>query len=152
MAEFNQVKFDNIISSLEEGHSLRKSLGFENISSRTFYEWINSDDELKKQYARACEERAEKIFEEILEIADKQGEDVIEVDGEVITNHNVINRARLQVDARKWMLGKMQPKKYGDKLDLDHTTNGKDMPGTVIDASKLSTEALEELLKAQSEE
>ena len=39
-------------------------------------------------------------------------------DGKVVTNHNVIQRDRLRVDARKWALSKMNPKKYGDKVDV----------------------------------
>lgn len=122
-----EKKFDLIIKDIEEhGKSVRQSLeGY--LSSSTFYKWIDEDEEKAKRYARACEARADKIFEEILEIADKQGEDVIGEDeyGNQIINHNVINRNRLQFDARKWVLGKMNPKKYGDKVD--HTTNGKDI-------------------------
>lgn len=28
----------------------------------------------------------------------------------------MVDRARLQIDARKWLAGKMSPKKYGDKV------------------------------------
>jgi hypothetical protein len=118
-------KFEAIIQDIEEGNSLRKALGFYNVNSKTFFEWLNDEehkDERNKQYAHACEARADKIFDEILEIADKQGEDVIESEGEVHTNHNVIQRSKLMVDTRKWMLSKMMPKKYGDKLDI--TTDG----------------------------
>lgn len=108
-------KFQIVINDITEGHSLRKALGFQNISSSTFYQWIDNCEEKQKQYARACEDRADKIFDEILEIADKQDADIVEVDGNIITNHNVIARSRLQVDARKWALSKMNPKKYGEK-------------------------------------
>jgi len=123
-------KFEAVINDIEEGNSLRKALGFYNISSATFYQWLDGNDERKKRYARACEDRADKLFEEILEIADKQDKDVYEVDGVVYTDHNVINRSRLQVDARKWMAAKMNPKKFGDKVDM--TTNGKDLPPATI--------------------
>ena len=76
-------------------------------------------EEKSKLYARACEFRADAIFEEILEISNHTEEDHTP-----FTGSNVIQRDRLKIDARKWMLAKMQPKKYGDKLDLDHTTNG----------------------------
>ena len=35
-----------------------------------------------------------------------------------VTNHNVINRDRLRVDARKWAASKLAPKKYGDASTL----------------------------------
>lgn len=59
------------------------------------------------------------IFEEILTIADSQEGDVIIVDGREVTNHDVIARAKLRVDARRWMIGKMAPKRYGDRAALE---------------------------------
>jgi hypothetical protein len=61
------------------------------------------------------------LFDEILSIADKQDKDVDEVDGIEVINHNVINRNRLQIDARKWVLGKMNPKKYGERIQQEHS-------------------------------
>jgi hypothetical protein len=29
-----------------------------------------------------------------------------------------VNRSRLQLDTRKWVLGRMNPKKYSEKLDI----------------------------------
>jgi len=37
-----------------------------------------------------------------------------------------MQRSRLRVDVRKWALSKMNPKKYGDKVD--HTTGGEKLP------------------------
>lgn len=112
------ARFTEIVDDIaEQGWSLRKTLSAHNTSSSDFYEWLEADAEKKKRYACACEARADKLFDEILEIADKQGEDVVEVDGQVYTNHNVVNRSRLQVDARKWMLEKLNPKKYGNKVE-----------------------------------
>lgn len=112
------ARFTEVVNDIEEqGWSLRETLKAHNTSSSDFYEWLEADEQKKKQYAHACEARADKLFDEILEIADKQGEDVIEVEGQVFTNHNVINRSRLQVDARKWVLEKLNPKKYGNKIE-----------------------------------
>lgn len=84
----------------------------------TFREWVDADPELAAQYARARDDRADVIFEECLIIADSQEGDVIKVDGQDAPNHDAIQRAKLRIDTRKWMLGKMQPKKYGDKLAI----------------------------------
>ncbi len=120
-----ETKFIIIIEDLEKGDSLRKSLKQNTISSRTFFEWLDSDDEKQKQYARATKLRAASIFEDILIIADNQEADVYEdEDGKEFTNHNVIQRARLRVDSRKWMLSKLEPKKYGDKLETDNKHKG----------------------------
>ena len=116
-----EVKFRLILDSIEEGNSLRKTLLSEGMpDSRTFYKWIDKDEEKLLQYARATELRADNIFEEILNISDATENDVIlDGEGNPITNHNVIQRDRLRVDSRKWMAGKMNPKKYGDKMQQD---------------------------------
>lgn len=112
--------FKSIISYIENGASLRSVLRKDNMpSSSTFFIWIEEDIEKSKQYVRATEKRAESIFEDILSIVDENTNDVITLeDGREIVNNDVIQRARLRMDARKWMLGKMHPKKYGDKIDV----------------------------------
>lgn len=113
----------------KKGMSLRAVLLADDMpSSRTFFKWIEQDEAKVKQYACACEDRSEKIFEDILNIADASKDDVI-IDGEgnEVTNHNVIQRDRLRVDSRKWMLGKLNPKKYSDKIQID-TTEFKEQP------------------------
>lgn len=132
--------FDKICSWIEEGNSLRWCLRQPGTVSRnTFYKWLDADEKLANQYARATSRRAENIFEDIMLIADSQEGDVIKVDGVDKVNHDNIQRARLRVDARKWMLAKMIPKKYGEKLEVDQTVkkeftppileNGKPLPG-----------------------
>jgi hypothetical protein len=68
------------------------------------------------QYARAREAQADKFAEEILQIADDGSNDTYETENGTATNHDVIARSKLRVDARKWLASKMAPKKYGEKL------------------------------------
>lgn len=89
----------------------------------TFYKWLDSDEDKIKQYARACEERADAIFEEILDIADDSTNDymtkMISEDLEIeVLNTEHVQRSKLRVDARKWVVSKMNPKKFGDKVDV----------------------------------
>ena len=113
--------FQNQSQLIEKGMSLRESLRIgDKCSSRTFYKWLDEDEGKVKQYVRACEARADEIFEDILDIADNQEDDVYkDSDGKEHTNHNVINRSRLRIDSRKWMLSKMNPKKYSDKIQVE---------------------------------
>lgn len=121
--------FDWIISEIESGKSLISALNTNGMpSTSTFYIWLDNEDDKSKRYARACEVRELLLFDEILTIADSQENDVIETDNGQITNHNAINRNRLQIDSRKWMLGKLNPKKYGDKVDL--TSGGEKLQNT----------------------
>ena len=81
---------------------------------------LADDSEFAARYARAREDQADKIFEECLAIADSQEGDVIKVDGKDMVNHDAIARAKLRIDTRKWMAGKLRPKVYGEKLDHTH--------------------------------
>jgi len=120
-----------VLSAIETGLSLRKAILELNIVSRdTFNEWLKEDKEISDQYARACEQRADTIFEEILDIADETSKDTIYTDKGEIPNSEWMQRSRLRVDARKWMLGKMNPKKYGDKTDI--TSGGEKLQPTDI--------------------
>ena len=87
-------------------------------------------------YAHAREVRADTLFEELLTIADYGVNDmIIDEEGNSRTDHDVIARSRLKVDTRKWVISKMVPKKYGDKLELSGDANSplvvvKDFSGT----------------------
>lgn len=106
------------------GHSLVRICSWEDYPSNvSVYEWLSDDNEFANRYARACEIRADKMADDILTICDSTEDDIIiDSDGNHITNHNVIQRDKLRVDTRKWLLSKLAPKKYGDKIDV--TTGG----------------------------
>ena len=109
--------FSEILDDIERGMSLRSSLSKDNRpASDTFYIWLESNEDKSKRYARAAEKRADAIFEEILEISNHTEEDHTP-----FTGSNVIQRDRLKIDARKWMLAKMNPKKYGDSIKTEHS-------------------------------
>ena len=112
--------FDEIIERIYNGESIRVILKDHGMpSTRTFYNWVDSNPEYVKQYARACEVRADNIFEEILDISDNTSNDSIVTENGEIPNSEWINRSRLKVDARKWVVSKLHPKKYGEKLDIE---------------------------------
>tara|TARA_R110000850_G_scaffold262746_1_gene391438 strand:- start:130 stop:564 length:435 start_codon:yes stop_codon:yes gene_type:complete len=126
-----QSIFKDILTGITKGKALRNILKDGSMpSTSTFYNWLQEDESKSKQYARATELRAENIFEDILDIADNNTSDIISgVDGDR-TNNDVIQRSRLMVDARKWYLSKLNPKKYGDKNTT--TLEGGDKPITTI--------------------
>ena len=113
---------EQAIERVAAGESLRSVSRDEMMPSlTTLNDWLHAE-EYAEQYARAREERAAAIFEECLEIADDAVGDMIAdpETGEARLNSEHVQRSRLRIDTRKWMVGKMQPKKYGDKLDLNH--------------------------------
>ena len=126
--EKKEKAIEIVFSKIEAGKSLRGILKGSRDkallpSRRVFNKWLSEDSELSNHYARACEERAELIFDEILSIADSIENDVtINEEGVQVINHNVIQRDRLRVEARKWTLSKMNPKKYGEKQSIEMET------------------------------
>lgn len=112
--------FGYICLQIENGMSLRKAIRSYGMGNDTFYKILNESKENQERYARACEERGEAIFDEIIDIADETGADkYTDENGVERTDNEAIQRSKLRIDARKWMLSKLQPKKYGDKIEVD---------------------------------
>jgi len=125
---FDQRIADIICIGLSEGMSLRKMLKADTAgvlpAQSTIYDWLLRYPEFAEQYARAREEQADTLADEIIDIADEQPEIVVVTDkrtGELIEHK--LDGAFLQwqknrIEARKWTAMKLKPKKYGDKLGL----------------------------------
>ena len=111
--------FDEILREIEQGNSLISILRRKEFpSTATFYQWFEADEDKAKRYVRACEIRADVIFEDIIDIADHSDEDHTP-----FTGANVVQRDRLKIDARKWIVAKLHPKKYSDRVYQDITTH-----------------------------
>ncbi len=90
-------------------------------AGRTVRLWLLTREEFVPKYARAREAQMEQMGAELLEIADDGSNDTYVIDeetGATAVNHDVINRSRLRVDTRKWLMSKLAPKKYGDRTVL----------------------------------
>ena len=95
----------------------------------TVMRWLNENEEFQEQYARARDAQADFLADEILEISDNAVNDWMERQGKDdgagwVANGEHIQRSRLRVDSRKWLMSKMAPKKYGDKVTQEHTGAG----------------------------
>ena len=113
-----------ICRQIVEGRSLRRICQAKNMPGMTtVMRWLAAHEPFREQYARARELQAEKLFEECLEIADASEGDVKAMaDGRRVVDLENINRSRLRVDTRKWMVSKLAPKKYGDRVE--HEVSG----------------------------
>lgn len=81
----------------------------------TMRRWIRENVHFRHLYARAKEDAAEYMAEDILSIADDGTNDTFtDTDGNVHVDNDVIQRSKLRVDARKWLAAKLMPRKYGD--------------------------------------
>jgi transposase-like protein len=97
----------------------------------TVHKWISENKQFSDKYAKAREDQADYLAEEMLEIADNSTNDTtLNRMGEEIENREWVNRSRLRVDTRKFIASKLKPKKYGDKLDL--TTDGEKIQTPIL--------------------
>jgi len=109
------------------GESLREICRDESMPDKsTVMRWLAAHAEFRDQYAGAREAQADYYAEEIIEISDDGSNDWMERrrnDGstEEVENHEVLARSRLRVDTRKWLMARMAPKKYGDKVTQEVT-------------------------------
>lgn len=125
--EYTQEIGDEICEMIAMGKSIRTICLEEHMPAvSTLYRWIRLVPEFEKQYARAKEDQADALAEDILDIADDGTNDWMEArdsDGNIIgwkENGEALQRSRLRVDARKWLAAKFKAKKYGDSTQLRH--------------------------------
>lgn len=128
-SDYSPELIATICERLSLGESLREiCLSEEMPDKSTVMRWLSKHEEFRDQYAHAREAQADHWADEILEIADDGTNDWTERqnrDGstqEVIDSEH-INRSRLRVDTRKWLMARMAPKKYGDKVTQEVTGN-----------------------------
>jgi hypothetical protein len=93
---------------------------------RKVAEWLAAHPEFRKAYEIAKDRQADLLFFECLEIADDARRDtklVTRGDGEVVETMDFewVARSKLRVETRLKMAGKLAPKKYGEKLDINAT-------------------------------
>lgn len=121
-SSYTEEMGDYICEQLAEGISLKRICEREEMPDKaTFFRWLRKYPELRDNYIRAKEESADALFEETIDIAD---ETVSVIKSGAEKKSSAYAQAqKLRVDTRKWMMSKMKPKKYGDKLDM--TSDGK---------------------------
>jgi hypothetical protein len=115
-----------VLSGMRGGLSAFKACEAAGVPQSTFNIWLGMDAELAAEYARAREDLIERLANETMAIADQAfteiEEQALNAKGEpVVVKKKVpvdVQRAKLQVDTRKWLLSKLAPKKYGEKLEL----------------------------------
>jgi hypothetical protein len=103
-----------VLDGMRSGLSALKACQAAGVHQSTFNDWLNDDAKLAAEYARAREDLIERMAQEVLELSDS---DVGSLpDGK--KDWAAVQKHKLQVDTRKWLLSKLAPKKYGDKIEV----------------------------------
>lgn len=112
-SSFTQDLADRICAELALGRSMRSVCREDWCPSmQTVFRWLRENDTFREQYARAKEESADAMIEEMSEIADEMP--AYTPEGKI--DPADVNNRRLRIDTRKWLASKLKPKKYGDRV------------------------------------
>lgn len=121
--------FDEFISYIAQGGHMAAFCKSKVIPYTTLLTWLAADPSKSEMYARAREDRADVLADEIVAISDEV-EVVARMHGEEVVlavDAAAVSRNKLRVDARKWAASKLKPRTYGDKIELGGTVNHKGM-------------------------
>jgi len=116
------IKFDppkvwpQVLEAIASGDSLTTALTRVNPSPS--YAWaklqLRNNHELRAAYQIAVEDRADRLAEQLLELADTPIPEGL--DGP--SKSAWVQHLRVRLDARKWVTSKLKPKTYGERLDV----------------------------------
>ena len=146
---YNEHIASVICIRIAEGESLREIVKDAGMPDRsTVYDWLLRHPSFADQYARAREEQADTLADEIIAIADEQPEIIAVTDKKTgaLIEHKLdgafLQWQKNRIDARKWTAMKLKPKKYGDKIAL-----GGDSDAPPIKTEDTGSSRLFELIK-----
>lgn len=127
-SDYTEELAEAICLRLSEGESLRSVCRDDGMPSKqAVLRWLAKHESFRAQYVRAKEQGAEALAEEMFDIADDGANDWMErtnSDGDNIgwqLNGEHVRRSQLRIDTRKWYLSKIMPKKYGEKIQTEHS-------------------------------
>jgi len=81
----------------------------------TVYLWLLQNKQFSDNYAKAREEQADTLADEIQAIADERPQEIVDDKGISRTDSGWVTWQKNRIDARKWVASKLKPKKYGDR-------------------------------------
>ena len=126
-SKYSDELVSEICRRLSEGESLRKICERDDMPARsTVNKWLARNKAFADQYARARERQADFYADEMVFLADTADD---------------VNKARLQIDTRKWIAAKLLPKKYNDRMVTEHVA-GEGVGLTDVDLAQRLTAIL----------
>lgn len=110
-------------AEMESGASMREACRRVGLPNSTLMTWLDGDDSgASERYAHARAILLDRRLEEMEAIADNAERDIKKLaNGSEVTDTEVIQRAKLRIDQRRWEMSKLMPKRFGDKVTNEHT-------------------------------
>jgi len=114
---------DALVEGISNGIPLRELCREHGVGKSTMYNWFDEDKELAGRIACARVKGWDELAEQCLEIADDGRRDyIVGEDGVGVVNSDHIQRSRLRIETRLKLLAKWDPKRYGDKVQQEHSS------------------------------
>lgn len=115
--------FEAVCEDVANGSLAVKAIKAHGVSPATFYRYVYEDPERLKAWGEARIIGSHAMAEEVVSLADdaRKAKRLKPV---------TLAAATLQVNGRKWLTARVNPRAYGDKLDV--TTEGKAITGVVL--------------------
>lgn len=128
-SEINKATMTKIADLVMEGHTMTTVARKIGVAKGSIYRWIGKFPELKEMIQAARVLKAERYMDEIVEIADDDSKDLIEdlESGQMRPNAAAVARAKLKIDTRRKLSAILKPEDFGEKKQLDITSNGNDV-------------------------
>jgi hypothetical protein len=124
-------RLDELFAAMSGGTPVAEALRELGHDWRTFSRLCEAEPEVQRGYDAAGDAMIQHWAAEILTISDDNRHDTLVDDrGNERPNTEWINRTKLRVDSRKWLLSKLKPGRFGDRIDV--TTDGKEIPYPVV--------------------
>jgi len=111
--EYEQI-FERVIEDVYRGRSLQSLIEDDHrvVSYEDFLRWVKREPTRHERFKEAQEMRTEFLAGEILEIADG----IESVDP---TSNDTVNRDKLRIDTRKWLMSAHNKKRYGETKQIE---------------------------------
>ena len=122
---FDQETADEVCRRVSQGEALRRVCDDDHMpSADTIYRWLADSQPFRDAYARARVAQMQGWADDVIEIADDTTGDWIDrvrPDGttERVVDPETVQRSKLRMDARKWLMAKLAPHVYGDKVAVE---------------------------------
>lgn len=104
-SSYTPEQSDSICAWIAQGLSARSWCREHGQNMLTVYRWMRENGDFRTRYARAHEDRADSLADELVDIADEVSQGSMEA----------IAAAKLRIDTRKWIAAKLRPGRWGEQ-------------------------------------